>query len=92
MAAVLTAAFLLSCGGSDEPSRSGTRSEAVDSSAAMTEHVVFADYVNPRDSLPHLRYRESGIVSINDRCAVRRVKLNPKMPPAWVNGRPVGFC
>jgi hypothetical protein len=92
MAAVLTAAFLLSCGGSDEPSQSGTHAGAVDSIAANTGYVVFADYVNPQDSLPHLRYRTSGLVSINDRCAVRRVKLNPKMPPAWVNGRPVGFC
>ena len=56
------------------------------------EYVVFGEYVNATDSLPRLRYFESDLVSVNDRCAVRKVKLNPKMPPAWVNGRPVGFC
>lgn len=30
--------------------------------------------------------------SPNDRCPVRRSRLIPKMPPAFVNGRPVGFC
>jgi hypothetical protein len=34
----------------------------------------------------------SGDVSVNDRCAVRQNKLNPKIEPVWVNGRPVGFC
>ena len=35
---------------------------------------------------------EDGAVSLNDRCPVRRARLNPKMPPVFVNGRPVGFC
>ncbi len=35
---------------------------------------------------------EDGAVSLNDRCPVRRSRLNPKMPPVFVNGRPVGFC
>jgi hypothetical protein len=48
--------------------------------------------VAPRDSFPKLRYYESGLVSMNDRCAVRHTRLNPKMPPVYVNGRPVGFC
>lgn len=63
-----------------------------DTTAAKKEYVAFADYVNPEDSLPRLRFRDDGLVSINDRCAVRKVKLNPKMPAAYVNGRPVGFC
>ena len=33
-----------------------------------------------------------GIVSINDRCPVRKKPLNPKMAPIYVNGRPLGFC
>ncbi len=35
---------------------------------------------------------EDGAVSLNDRCPVRRSRLNRKMPPVFVNGRPVGFC
>jgi len=52
----------------------------------------FAEYVSPEDSLPRLRFFADGQVSINDRCPVRKVKLNPKMGAAYVNGRPVGFC
>jgi hypothetical protein len=35
---------------------------------------------------------EDGAVSLNDCGPVRRARLNPKMPPVFVNGRPVGFC
>lgn len=35
---------------------------------------------------------EDDTISLNDRCPVRRARLNPKMPPVFVNGRPVGFC
>jgi hypothetical protein len=52
----------------------------------------FAEFVAPADSLPRLRFFEDGQVSLNDRCPVRRVKLNPKMGAHYVNGRPVGFC
>jgi hypothetical protein len=51
-----------------------------------------AEYVSPTDSLPRLRYLADGQVTINDRCPVRKVKLNPRMHAAYVNGRPVGFC
>ena len=56
------------------------------------EYMIMGEYVNDQDSLPHLRYFDGGDVSLNDRCAVRKDKLNPKMPPIYVNGRPVGFC
>lgn len=39
----------------------------------------------------HLRYA-SGELSINDRCPIRRNKLNPKVRPLFVNGKPMGFC
>jgi hypothetical protein len=52
----------------------------------------FAEFVSPEDSLPRLRFFEGDQVSLNDRCPVRRVKLNPKMGAHYVNGRPVGFC
>jgi hypothetical protein len=51
-----------------------------------------AEFVSPTDSLPHLRFLADGLVSLNDRCPVRKVKLNPRMHAAYVNGRPIGFC
>lgn len=51
-----------------------------------------AEFVSPADSLPKLRYLADGLVTLNDRCPVRKVKLNPRMQAAYVNGRPVGFC
>lgn len=96
-AVMAIAALIAACGGGDkkEPSAStggDTMAAGADTSAEKKHYVVFADYVNPEDSLPRLRFREDGQVSINDRCAVRKVKLNPRMPAAYVNGRPVGFC
>ena len=38
-----------------------------------------------------LKFADS-LVSLNDRCAVARNKLNPQVRPVYVNGRPVGFC
>ena len=43
------------------------------------------------EKFPRLRYAD-GQISLNDRCPVRHVKLNPKMPPVYVNGKPIGFC
>ena len=40
---------------------------------------------------PLIRYPD-GELSLNDRCPVRRNKLNLRMPPVYVNGRPIGFC
>ena len=59
---------------------------------AEKEYMVMGAYVNEQDTLPRLRYYDGDQVSLNDRCAVRHVKLNPKMPPIYVNGQPVGFC
>jgi len=56
------------------------------------EHMTMGEFVEAQDSFPHIRYFDTDKVSINDRCAVRKVKLNPKMPPVYVNGEPVGFC
>ena len=52
----------------------------------------FAEIVSPADSLPRLRYLADGKITINDRCPVRKVALNPKMGASYVNGEPVGFC
>jgi hypothetical protein len=40
---------------------------------------------------PRVRFAD-GDLSLNDRCPVRRNKLNLRMPPVYVNGRPIGFC
>jgi len=40
---------------------------------------------------PRLEYADEQ-VSVNDRCPVRKVKLNLRVAPVYVNGRPVGFC
>jgi hypothetical protein len=55
------------------------------------EYLALGEFVQPEDSMPRVRYFDTNLVSINDRCAVRKVKLNPKMPPVYVNGQPVGF-
>ena len=56
------------------------------------EYMALGEFVEAQDSFPRVRYFDTDLVSINDRCAVRKVKLNPKMPPVYVNGHPVGFC
>jgi hypothetical protein len=41
---------------------------------------------------PRLRYVD-GQVSLNQSCAIRLDRgLNPRVPPAYVNGQPIGFC
>lgn len=39
----------------------------------------------------HVRFAD-GQLSINDRCPVKKGRLNPEAHPLYVNGRPVGFC
>lgn len=77
---VLTAAAALACA-DKEPEV-----------AEKVNHVVFGEFIQPEDSFPKIRYFEGGLVAPNDRCAVRKVRLNVKMPPTYVNGRPIGFC
>ena len=44
------------------------------------------------DEKPRLRYRD-GQVSRNETCMIQlKNGLNPKIPPMYVNGEPVGFC
>ena len=43
------------------------------------------------DEFPRLLF-ESGNVSSNDRCPVRKVSLNPRLDPVLINGRAIGFC
>lgn len=65
---------------------------AADPMPAPTRTEPFAEFVSPQDSLPQLRFLADDKLSLNDRCPVRRVRLNPRMGAHYVNGQPVGFC
>ncbi len=48
--------------------------------------------LGPDAEHPFVRYLD-GQVSLNATCAIRRGnKLSRKVPPVYVNGRPIGFC
>ena len=50
------------------------------------------EYVAGDDpEFPRLRMVDRDI-SVNDRCPVTLSKLNRKIDPVYVNGRPIGFC
>ena len=50
------------------------------------------DVPGTKPDRPRLRYRD-GQVSRNESCAIRLPnKLNPAIPPMYVNGSPIGFC
>lgn len=44
-----------------------------------------------RNRFPHLKFAD-GQISLNDRCPVRQVPLNIRLPGLYVNGKPIGFC
>ncbi|HVQ34399.1 MAG TPA: hypothetical protein VMT33_00195 [Candidatus Bathyarchaeia archaeon] len=48
-------------------------------------------YVDPAAEKPRIKFDDEQ-VSLNDRCPVRKAKLNLKMPAVYVNGKPIGFC
>jgi hypothetical protein len=62
---------------------------AVTLAAALAPAQEFVPTKDPE--FPRVRYSDS-LLSLNDRCIVRHGKLNPVFPPAYVNGRPIGFC
>jgi len=49
-----------------------------------------AAYVDSAAEFSALRFGDR--VTLNDRCPVRRTKLNTRLKPMLVNGRLVGFC
>ncbi len=87
--ALLAAAVMVVALGCDKHKQ---HAEAPKAEAHEKDYIVMGAYLNDQDSLPRLRYYDGEQVSLNDRCAVRKAKLNPKMPPIYVNGQPVGFC
>jgi hypothetical protein len=44
-----------------------------------------------RNPFPHLKLT-GGAISLNDKCPVRKVSLNLRLPTLFVNGQPIGFC
>jgi hypothetical protein len=48
-------------------------------------------YASADTLFPQLVFAD-GQTSLNDRCMVRRIKLNSRLPGLYVNGSPVGFC
>ncbi len=44
-----------------------------------------------RNRYPHLKLSD-GQMTLNDRCPVRKVGLNRRLPVLFVNARPIGFC
>ena len=76
---LIAVAGLAACG-----SESGE--EAATSDATTVARFVDADAEFPQIEFP------GGALSLNDRCPVRKNKLNTRVPPVYVNGKPVGFC
>lgn len=62
---------------------------AMSSGSAMM--MLPAAYTDTTAEFPRLRFAD-GEESLNDRCPVRKAKLNRRLPPLFVNGHPVGFC
>ena len=52
---------------------------------------LFAVFEDEDAEFSRLIFPDSSL-SLNDRCPVRKAKLNGRMPPIYVNGHPVGFC
>jgi len=50
-----------------------------------------AAYIDTTLEFPHLRFTDQAL-SMNDRCPVRKAKLNTRLAPLFVNGQPIGFC
>lgn len=61
--------------------------------AAAAAGPVLAQRLVPTKDKEHPRvmYADS-LLSLNDRCIVRKGSLNPGFKPVYVNGKPIGFC
>ncbi len=66
-------------------------SAATEGTATVLPDPGWAELVQPDAEFSAMRW-SNGEVTLNDRCPVRKVKLNPSMPPIYVNGEPIGFC
>lgn len=57
----------------------------------LLDDIGVAEYTDSTLDFPVMRYAD-GQLTINDRCPVRKVPLNRRLTPLFVNGRPLGFC
>jgi hypothetical protein len=73
--------------------RGGPAPAPANAAAPETIHVALdgAHYIDEGDTLPRIQYAD-GSVTLNDRCMVKKNKLNLRLPPVFVNGHPIGFC
>ena len=67
------------------------RGPEADPRARVPIPVAGATYDSSDAELPRLKFPD-GSKTGNDRCMVLQRKLNPKIPPIYVNGTPLGFC
>jgi len=94
-AAVALAGAFSACGQQRDPGQSASGGRGGADTRASAARVV-ADtgavaYDVEAAEFPRIQFGD-GQLSLNDRCIVRQVKLNLRMPPIYVNGRPIGFC
>ena len=59
--------------------------------ARLIDEIGLGEYTDTTLAFPPMRYA-NGETTINDRCPVRKVPLNRRLAPLFVNGRPLGFC
>ena len=76
-AIVAALAVLFGCGGDKEP--------------VLVEDIGDASFVSGETEFSAMVFG-NGEQTLNDRCIVRQAPLNLRMPPVYVNSRPVGFC
>lgn len=89
--AVVVVSFLWQCRKSDTASAVNTKDNIpaayVDADGSNESSVRDTS----RNKFPHLKMT-GGAITLNDRCPVRKVALNLRLPALFVNGRPIGFC
>ena len=68
-----------------------TPSSQTPAAQASVQALLPAAYTDSTLEFPRLRFTNQTL-SLNDRCPVRKAKLNERLAPLFVNGRPIGFC
>ncbi|MBK7143169.1 MAG: hypothetical protein IPH75_13930 [bacterium] len=57
----------------------------------LLDDIGIAAFTDSTLDFPPMQYA-NGQLTINDRCPVRKVPLNRRLSPLFVNGKPLGFC
>lgn len=94
-AAIALTGALFACGESrdkgDAASAGRGAAESMPAAARVVADTGAVAYDAGSAEFPRILFGD-GQLSLNDRCIVRQVKLNLRMPPIYVNGQPIGFC